>query len=107
MMVPTFLYGCESLTLQRSHESKLQAFEMACLRRVEGVTRMHRIRNVEVREALGQKAVIEIVKEKQRNWKAKLEQMSEDRLVKRVYVEEAREKRPRGRPRNRWQDNFQ
>ena len=55
---------------------------MVCLRRVEGVTRMHRVRNVEVREALGQKAVIEIVKEKQRNWKEKLEQMSEDRLVK-------------------------
>ena len=43
---------------------------------------MHRVRNVEVREALGQKVVIEIVKEKQRNWKAKLEQMSEDRLEK-------------------------
>ena len=62
---------------------------------------MHRIRNVEVREALGQKAVIEIVKEKQRIWKAKLEQMSVDRLVKRVYMEEARGKRPQGRLRKR------
>ena len=67
MVVPTFLYGCESWTLQRRHESKLRAFEMVCLTRVEAVTRMHRVRNVEVREALGQKAVIEIVKEKQRN----------------------------------------
>ena len=48
---------------------------------------------------MGRKAVIEIGKEKQRNWKAKLMQMSEDRLVKRVYIEEARGKRPRGRPR--------
>ena len=62
---------------------------------------------MEVREALRQKALIEIVKEKQRNWKAKLEQMSEDRLVNRVYKEEARGKRPQGRPRKRWQDNFQ
>ena len=46
------------------------------------------------REALEQKAVIQIVKVKQRIWKAKLEQMSEDRLVKRVYIEEARGKRP-------------
>ena len=49
MVVPTLLNGCESWTLQRRHESKLQAFEMVCLRRVERVTRMHRIRNVEVR----------------------------------------------------------
>ena len=56
MVVPTLLYGCESWTSQRRYESKLQAFEMACLRRIEGVTRMHRVRNVEVREALGQKS---------------------------------------------------
>ena len=54
------------------------------------VTRMNRVRNVEVSEALGQEAVIEIVKEKQRNWMPKLEQMSKDRLVKTVYMEEAR-----------------
>ena len=60
------------------------------MRRVEVVTRMNRVRNVEVSEALGQEAVIEIVKEKQRNWKAKLEQMSKNRLEKTVYMEEAR-----------------
>ena len=37
------------------------------------------------------------MKEKQRKRKAKLEQMSEDRLVKKVYMDEAR-----GRLRKRW-----
>ena len=49
---------------------------------------------------------LEVVKEKQRKWKAKLEQMSGDRLVKKVYMDEARGKRPWGQPRKRWQDNF-
>ena len=59
-------------TMQRRHESKLQAFEMMCLSKVGGVTRMDRVRNVEVREVLRQEAVLEVVKEKQRKWKAKL-----------------------------------
>ena len=49
---------------------------------------------------------MDIVKEKQRKWKDKVEAMSEDRLVKKVYMDEARGRRPRGRPRKRWQDNF-
>ena len=79
MVVLTLLYGCESWTVQRRHVSKLQAFEMMCLRRMQGLTRMNRVRNEEVREALGQEAVIEMVKEKQRKWKAKLERMRDDR----------------------------
>ena len=106
MVVPTLQYGCETWTVQRRHVSKLQAFEMMCLRRVQGLTRMDRVRNEEVREALGQEAVIEMVKEKQRKWKAKLEQMRDNRLVKIVYEEEAKGKRSRGRPRKRWRENF-
>ena len=70
MVVPTLLYGCEMWTVQRRHVSKLQAFEMMCLRRVQGLARMDRVRDEEVREVLGQEAVIEMVKEKQRKWKA-------------------------------------
>ena len=31
MVVPTLLYGCETWTVQKRHESKLQACEMVCL----------------------------------------------------------------------------
>ena len=79
---------------------------MMCLRRVEGVTRKDKVRNEEVRKALGQEAVMDIVKEKQKKWKDKVKAMSEDRLVKKVYMDEARGRRPRGRPRKRWQDKF-
>ena len=55
---------------------------------------------------IGQEAVIEMVKEKQRKWKAKLERMRDDGLVKIVYEEEAKGKRRRGRPRKRWRENI-
>ena len=58
MVVPTLLFGCETWTMQRRHESKPQAIKMMCLTRVEGVTRMDRVRNEAVREALGQEAVL-------------------------------------------------
>ena len=106
MVVPTLIYGCETWTMQRRHESKLQASEMMFLRRVEGVSRLDRVRNEDVRRSLGQEAVVDMVKEKQRRWKVKMEEMNTDRLVKQVYEEEMTGKRPRGRPKKRWTDNF-
>ena len=96
MVLPTLLCGCEAWTILKRHESKLQAFEMMCLRRVEGVTRKDRVRNEEVRKTRGQKGVMNIVKEKQRKWKDKVEAMSENRLVKIAYMNEVRGRRPRG-----------
>ena len=89
MLVPTLLYRCETWTILKRHESKLQAFKMMCLRRVERGTRKNRVRSDEVRKALEQEAVMDIVKEKQRKCKVKVEGMSEDRLVKKVYMDEA------------------
>ena len=80
--------------------------EMAYLRRVEGVSRIDRVRNADVREVVRQEDVMEKVKRKQRTWKENLEKMEDDRLVKKVYTEEIVGKRPRGRPRKKWIDNF-
>ena len=106
IVLPTMLYGSETWTVMKRHESRLGATEMAYLRRVEGVTRMDQVRNADVREAVGQEEVMEKVKRKQRAWKEKLEQMEDSRLVKKVYTEEIAGKRPRGRPRKKWIDNF-
>ena len=91
--------------MQRKYESKIQACEVMFLRRVEGVTRLDRVRNEDVRRSLGQEAVVNMVKEKQRRWKVRMEEMNGDRLVKRVF-EEVTGGRPRGLPRKRWNDNF-
>ena len=106
MVPPTMLYGCATWALQKRHEGKLQALEMRYLRRVEGETRVDRVRNEDVRQALRQAAVLDVVKAKQTAWNEKLEQMDDDRLVKRVYEEDVLGKRLRGRPRKRWHENF-
>ena len=72
MVLPTMLYGCETWTVMKRHESRLQTTEMAYLRRVEGITRLDRVRNVDVREALKQEEIMEKVRHKQRAWKEKL-----------------------------------
>ena len=59
------IYGCEIWTMQRRHESKIQACEMISLRRVEGVTRLDRVRNGDVRRSLGQEVVMDIAKKMQ------------------------------------------
>ena len=103
---PTLLYGSETWTLQNRHMKKLQATEMRYLRKVEGVTRMDRMRSDDIRERLRQEDVLDTVLRKKKQWLKKIEEMSEERLAKRVYMEEMPGKRPRGRLRKRWEDDL-
>ena len=64
------------------------------------------MRNVEIREELQHEGVLEKLKNSQRRWREALEEMGPDRLVKRVYQAEMEERRGRGQPRKRWNDNF-
>ena len=41
-----------------------------------------------------------------KKWKGRLNEMNSDRVTKKVYVGEMEGRRPRGRPRMRWSDNF-
>ena len=90
----------------KRHESRLQTTKMAYLRRVEGVTSLDSIRNVNVTEALKQEEIIEKVRAKKSACKEKLEQVEDIRLVQRVYTEDIAGKRPRGRRRKKWKDCF-
>ena len=67
---------------------------MMLLRRVEVVTRLQRVRNEDVR-SLGEEVVMDIVKQQQRRWKVRMEEMNGDRLVKQVYEGEVTGRRPR------------
>ena len=55
--------------------SRLQATEMRYLRRVEGVTKLDKVRNEDIRQRLNQEAVVEVARKKQRAWKEKLDGM--------------------------------
>ena len=66
---------------------------------MEGVTVLDKVRNDEVRSRLGQVAVLSRVEKKQTEWVRKVEDMTDDRMVKKVFVENVPGKWPRGRPR--------
>ena len=76
---------------------------MNVLRRVQGVSRMERIRSEHVKQHLGQESVLEVMRRRQENWKGKLNEMSSDRVTEKVYLKdcEIEGRRPRGRPRMR------
>ena len=66
-VMSALLYGCETWTLLERHKSKVQAFEMRCLRRVAGVSILDKVRNEDIRSRLGQLAVVSRV-EKKTEW---------------------------------------
>ena len=79
---------------------------MVCLRRIEGMSRVDRVRNEDIRDSLGQVAVADMMKDRQLRWKEKLEGMDGGRLVKQVYEGDRAGRRARGQPKKRWSDNL-
>ena len=57
---------------------------MNVLRRIEGVSRLDRVRNVYVREKLRQEGVLDMVKSRQERWKIRMEEMSLERTTKKI-----------------------
>ena len=51
-VMPKLMYGCETWSLSKRQQSKVQATQMNILRRIKGVSRLDRVRNVDVREKL-------------------------------------------------------
>ena len=106
MVVPTLLYGSETWTLQKRHRSKIQAMERSYLRKVEGVTRLDRVPNEDIRRRLGVEAVLAVA-DRKKEWRERIEGMSQERLVKRVFEDDVCGRRPRGRPRKKWIDDLE
>ena len=68
------------------------------------MTRLDRVSNEDIRRRLGVEAVLAVADRKE--WKERIEGMSQERLVRRVFKEDVCERRPRGRPRKKWIDDM-
>jgi len=53
LVLSVLLYNTETWTLKASLAKRLKTFEMACLRKIEGVTRRDSIKNTEIQGRLG------------------------------------------------------
>ena len=105
--MPTLLYGSETWTLQKRHNSKIQAMEMRYLRNVEGVTRLDRVLNEDIRRRLEVESVLAVADRKMKEWRKTIKGMSQERLARRVFEEDVCRRRPRGQPGKKWIDDLE
>ena len=84
---------------------RMHAMQMRVLRGVAGVTRLNCMRSEEIRKALKQRAVVTQVKRRREWWKDKVME-NHGSLMGNVMRGQVEGKRPRGRPRKRWSDDF-
>ena len=100
-------YGSESLTRKKKDEQRLLTFEISCLRRITGVSRRDRIKNVTMR---GQTNCEISGAQKQSNTNSSyisshVSRLSNTRLPKIVLECNIKGLRPRDRPPKKWLEN--
>ena len=92
-------YGCETWTLKTKDEQQLLVFEMACLRKIWGVTRLDKIRNTAIRESLNfHISIVNKVRAKQLSYFGHVKRMPSFWYPKITLEGIIPGKRPRGRP---------
>ena len=108
LILPIALYGAETWTLRQADESRLQAFEMRCLRTIAGVHILDKIRNEDIRRRLQITSTIyEEVTKRRLRWFGHVCRMPKYRLPVQAYKNEFDKRRPPGRPPLRWRDQVQ
>ncbi|KAJ4446128.1 hypothetical protein ANN_12820 [Periplaneta americana] len=125
------LYGAETLTLRRSEEKRLEAFEICetwtvtlrkeqrlrvfenkVLRKIFGAKRgevtggWRKLHNTELHALYYSPDIIRNIKSRRLRWAGHVARMGESRNAYRVLVGRPEGKRPLGRPRRRWEDNI-
>ena len=103
LIQPIALYGCETWTLKQAEESKLHTFEMSALRKILGVSKLDKIRNVDIRTRTGcTRSIVQIVYERQHKWLGHVLRMDSERIAPTVLQGRVDGKRRQGKPRETW-----
>ena len=111
IILPVFLYGCETWLLTRREERKLRVFKNMVLRRIFGprsdeVTGdWRRLHNEELNDLYSLPNIVWVIKSRRMRWAGHVACMGE-RGVYRVLVGKPEGRRQLGRPRRRWVDNI-
>lgn len=97
------LYGSDTWELTKRDKQRINAVEMDFLRRSCRVSRMDRIRNLEIRERIGKlDTTIEQIEKKRLIWFGHTQRMREERWPKKVLNWNPPGRRKRGRPPELW-----
>ena len=107
LVLSIITYSAETWTLKKSDEQRLRVFEMACLRKILGVTRRDRIRNTNIRERLRyHKELTATIMTKKLKYFGHVKRMSNSRYPKILLEGHIEGNRPRGRPEKKWLEDI-
>ena len=96
-----FTYGCESWTLSKVLEAKIEAFEMWCLRRIGNIRWSDRVTNDSVLQKLNTKRqLLQSIQKRKTKYFGHIKRKKN--LLTITLEGNLEGKRPRGRPRNMW-----
>jgi hypothetical protein len=105
LILSVLLYNSETWTLKVNQQNRLKVFEMACLRKIEGVTRRDKIRNEVIRARLNMKQdIVRRIQHRRLRYYGHIERMNESRYPKIAMYGYVHGQRSRGRPKKRWMD---
>src|SRR6218665_1153638 len=105
LVLSTLLYNAETWTMKEKQKQRLRVFEIACLRKIEGVMRRDRIRNEEIFNRLNIRiGIIDRIRNKRLRYFGHLNRMKNKRYTKIAYNGYVHGARKRGRQKKRWID---
>ena len=99
----TLLYQSENWTLTSKERQMLTTTEMRCLRKAAGKTRMDKIRNEEIRRRVNMQPAEQTANKIR--WWSHVKRMAPTAPQSKALVIHPDGRRPRGRPRNRCEDD--
>ena len=105
LVTSIFLYACESWTLNKQLENRIQAFEMRCFRKLLGISYRDRVTNEEIRNKIRQavgpyEELLRTVKKRKLRWFGHI--VRSNGLAKVIMQGTVPGGRGRGRPRRTW-----
>ena len=108
LVIPIFLYACESWTLTAELQRKIQALGMRCYRKIPHISYKDHVTNEEVRvkiqQAIGPHEDLTIVKRRKLQWYGHVSRSSG--LAKSILQGSVKGGRRQGRQTKRWEDNI-
>uniref|UniRef100_A0A914XPG8 Reverse transcriptase domain-containing protein n=1 Tax=Plectus sambesii TaxID=2011161 RepID=A0A914XPG8_9BILA len=85
LVLPILLYGSETWTLLKADASKLEVFEMRCLRQILRVSIRDRVRNEVIQDRCDKQLLIkDQIQQRRLRWFGHVCQMNDDRLPRRL-----------------------
>lgn len=85
-VLPVLLYSCETWALTEAQLSRLETFQMKCLRRIVGVTLLDKHRNIDIlRLCDKQETIADLIRLQRLRWFGHMMRMSGHRLPRQIF----------------------